>query len=109
MDAKDNAFLDDLSGGSRTGGLVRAAASVSTRPGSDRTELSFPRYRFEERPPHLAAFILGFADNPVEYQSLLVRRAAHLTRARSAADLVVIDQETEGVVLRRNVGVIAES
>jgi hypothetical protein len=70
---------------------------------ADKTLLSAPRYRVEERTPDLAAFIVGFADTPPQYQSLLTRRAAHLTRAGYAAELVVIDQESEAVIVRRDV------
>ena len=48
-------------------------------------------------------FIVGFADTPLQYQSLLVHRAAQLTRARAPAALVVIDQDNEAVVVRRQV------
>ena len=75
------------------------------RPVSERTRLSFPRYRVEEHVPDQAAFIVGFADTPAQYRTLLARRAAHLTRARSAAELVVIDQDTDGILERRDVGV----
>ena len=70
---------------------------------------SFPRYRVEERSPSLAAFIVGFADTPAQYQTLLSRRAAQLTRARSSAELVVIDQENEAIVVRRDVWVASKS
>ena len=76
---------------------------------ADRTLLSVPRYRVEERMPDLAAFIVGFADTPAQYQTLLSRRAAQLIRARSAAELVVIDQESEAIVVRRDVWVPPES
>jgi hypothetical protein len=33
--------------------------------------VAFPRYRVEERSPDLAAFIVGFADTPIQYQTLL--------------------------------------
>ena len=69
----------------------------------ERTRLSSPRYRVEERASDLAAFIVGFADTPAQYRALLARRAAQLTRARSSAELVVIDQESEAIVMRRNV------
>ena len=64
---------------------------------------SFPRYRLEERSPSLAAFIVGFADTPAQYRALLARRAAQLTREQSSAELVVIDQESETIVVRRGV------
>jgi hypothetical protein len=70
---------------------------------------SFPRYRLEERSPGLAAFIVGFADTPAQYQTLLSRRAAQLSRARSPAELVVIDQESEAIVVRRDVWVTSKS
>jgi hypothetical protein len=66
-------------------------------------ETSFPRYRVEERQPDLAAFIVGFADTPLQYQTLLALHAAHLTRARAQAELVVIEQESEVIILRRDV------
>ena len=70
---------------------------------------SFPRYRVEERSPDLAAFIVGFADTPAQYQTLLTRRAAYLIRAQSSAELVVIDQESEAIVVRRDVAVTPKS
>jgi hypothetical protein len=71
--------------------------------------VSFPRYRVEERSPSLAAFIVGFADTPAQYQTLLARLAAQLSRARSPAELVVIDQESEAIVVRRDVGVTSNN
>jgi hypothetical protein len=70
---------------------------------ANETLLSVPRYRVEERQPDLAAFIVGFADTSVQYQTLLTHRAAQLSRARVRAELVVIDQESEAVVVRRDV------
>jgi hypothetical protein len=75
----------------------------------DETLLSVPRYRVEERSPNLAAFIVGFADTPAQYQMLLARRAAHLTRAGLAAELVVIDQDSEAVIMRHDVWLIPGS
>jgi hypothetical protein len=72
---------------------------------ADGTRLSVPRYRVEERTPDLADFIVGFADTPAQYRALLARRAAQLTRSRVPAELVVIDQESEAIVVRRDVGV----
>lgn len=74
-----------------------------------RTLLSVPRYRVEERVLDLASFIVGLADTSAQYQMLLARRAAHLTRARVQAELVVIDQNGEAVVVRRDVWVPPES
>ena len=71
--------------------------------------VAFPRYRLEERSPSLAAFIVGFADTPAQYQTLLSRLAAQLSRARSHAELVVIDQESEAIVVRRDVGVTSNN
>jgi hypothetical protein len=68
-----------------------------------RTLLSVPRYRVEERLRGLAAFIVGFADRLAQYQVVLARRAAQLSRARVPAELVVIDQEREVIVVRREV------
>jgi hypothetical protein len=76
---------------------------------ADGTRLSIPRYRVEERAPDLADFIVGFADTPAEYQTLLLRRAAYLSRVGSAAELVVINQESEAIVVRRDVGIAPES
>ena len=70
---------------------------------ADGTLLSVPRYRVEERVPDLADFIVGFADTPDQYQLLLARRAARLTQAGYSAELVVIDQESEEIVMRRDV------
>jgi hypothetical protein len=71
---------------------------------ADETPLSVPRYRGEERSPNLAAFTVEFADTPVQDQTLLSHRAAQLPRAGSRAELVVIDQESEAIVARREVG-----
>ena len=73
------------------------------------TVLSVPRYRVEERMPDLAAFIVGFADTPAQYQTLLLRRTAHLIHVGSAAELVVIDQDSEVVVVGRDVRIPPES
>ena len=70
---------------------------------ADGTVLSVPRYRVEERTPDLAAFIVGFADTPLQYQTLLLRRTAHLTLAQVQAELVIIDQDSEAIVLRCDV------
>jgi hypothetical protein len=67
------------------------------------TVLSVTRYRVEERQPDLAALMVGFADTPLQYQTLLALHAAHLTLARAQAELVVIDQDSEVIVLRRDV------
>ncbi len=65
--------------------------------------LSVPSYRVEERQPDLAAFIVGFPDTPLQYQTLLIQHAAHLTLAQVQAELVIIDQESEAMVLRCDV------
>jgi CheY-like chemotaxis protein len=64
---------------------------------------SVPRYRVEEHVPDQAAFIIGFADTQLPFESRLARRTAQLRRARVTADLVVIEQYTETVI--RNGGV----
>ena len=79
------------------------------QPLSERTRLSFPRYRIEERTPDMAAIIVGFADTPLQSETLLARRAAQLIRAQSAAHLVVIDQDTDRDVLRRDIWVTPKS
>jgi hypothetical protein len=66
---------------------------------------SIPRYRVEERSRELATLISGFADTLAQADALLTRRAAQLTRARVAAELVIIDQEGEAIVVRRDVWV----
>jgi hypothetical protein len=76
---------------------------------ADETPLSVPRYRVEERSPNLAAFIVGFADTPAQYTALLTPRAAQLIRAGSPAELVVIDQESEATVARREVRLPSEA
>jgi hypothetical protein len=73
------------------------------------TVLSVTRYRVEERQPDLAALMVGFADTPLQYQTLLALHAAHLTLARAQAELVVIDQESEEILMRRDVWVLPES
>jgi hypothetical protein len=75
----------------------------------DGTVLSVPRCRVEERTPDLTAFIVGFADTAAQSQPLLLHRTAHLIRVGSAAELVVIDQDSEVVVVRRDVWVLPES
>ena len=52
---------------------------------------------------------MGFADTPAQYQLLLARHAAHLTRVGSPAELVVIDQESEEIVMRRDVWLTPKS
>ena len=79
------------------------------RPSSELSNLAVPRHRVEERQPDLAALIVGFADTPAQYRTLLAGRAAHLTRARRWAELVVIDQESEAIVVRRDVWVTSKS
>jgi hypothetical protein len=76
---------------------------------ADGPVLSVPRYRVEERTPDLAAFIVGFADTPAQYETLLARRAAHLTQAEYSAELVVIDQDSEAVIMRHDVWLIPGS
>jgi hypothetical protein len=76
---------------------------------SERTRLSIPRYRIEERTPDMAAIIVGFADTPLQSETLLACRAAQLICTRVWAELVVIDQDTDTVVLRRDVWVTPES
>jgi hypothetical protein len=82
---------------------------MEMRPPSEWSNLAVPRYRVEERQPDLADFIVGFAATPAQYQAVLARRAAQLTRSRVPAQLVVIDQESEAVVVRRDVWVPPES
>lgn len=76
---------------------------------ADGTLLAVPRYRVEERTPDRADFIVGFADTTDQYRVLLGRHAARLTRAGYSAELVVIDQESEEIVVRRDVWVPPES
>ena len=64
---------------------------------------AFPRYRVEEHVSDQAAFIVGFADMPLQVRMLLALRAAQLTRAESSDELLVIDQDTEAVIVRRQV------
>ena len=71
--------------------------------------MSHPRYRVEERSRELATLISGFADTLAQADALLTRRAAQLTRARVAAELVIIDQEGEAIVFRRDVWVTPKS
>ena len=73
------------------------------RTAADRMRPAVPRYRVEEHMLDQAAFIVGFADSPPQYRALLTRRAAQLIRAGSAAELVVIDQDSEAIVVRRDV------
>jgi hypothetical protein len=82
---------------------------MGMQPLSERARLSSPRYRVEERTAEQAAFIVGFADTPVQYRMLLARRAAELTRAGAAAELVVIDQDTKVIVVRRDVWLTPKS
>jgi hypothetical protein len=82
-----------------------AAHAVS----ANRTKRVFPRYRVEEHVLDQAAFIVGFADTPLQVRTLLALRAAQLTRAGSSAELLVIDQDTEAVLARRQVCVTPTS
>ncbi len=106
MGAQHNRFPDCSPGGILLGQDRRG---VEMRPLSERSDFSVPRYRVEERQPDLADFIVGFADTPAQYRALLARRAAQLTRSGVRAELVVIDQESEAVVVRRDVWVPPES
>ena len=45
----------------------------------------------------------GFADTPDQYGTLLAGRTAQLTRAHVPAEPVVIDQESEAIIVRRNI------
>jgi hypothetical protein len=69
---------------------------------SERTMRSAPRYQIEERSPALPATIVGFVNTPRQYQSLVARHAVR-------ADVVVIDQDSEAVNMRRTVWVVPES
>ena len=70
---------------------------------------SVPRYRVEERSRELATLIIGFADTLAQADALLTRRAAQLTRAGVAAELVIIDQDSDVIVVRRDVWVTLKS
>lgn len=76
---------------------------MTRRMQSDSWRASIPRYRVEERSLELATLIVGFADTPVLWRSLLLVRASQLTRKRRQAELVVIEQETESVIDRCDV------
>ncbi len=73
------------------------------------SSVSIPRYRGEERSRELATLIIGFADTLAQAEALLTRRAAQLTRARVAAELVIIDQDSEAIVFRRDIWVPPKS
>jgi hypothetical protein len=75
----------------------------------EQSTLSAPRYRVEEHQRELAAFIVGFADTVLQYETLVALHAAQLTRAGVHAELVVIEQDTERVILRRDVWTTPES
>jgi hypothetical protein len=79
------------------------------QPLSERTRLSFPYYRVEVRTPDMVAIIVRFADTPLQSETLLSRRAPQLIRAQSAAQFVVIDQDTDTVVIRRDIWVTPEA
>ena len=66
---------------------------------SERSRLSVPPYRVEVHVPDQAAFIAGHAETPAQYQSLLTRRAAQLTREGTSVELGVIDQESDAVMV----------
>jgi hypothetical protein len=70
---------------------------------SDRKPLTPPRYRVEQRVAGEPGFIVGFADTPLVYRSLLAVGAARLAREGTAGEVVAIDQDTEAVVARRDV------
>ena len=67
------------------------AAGMSRQAESECTELSFPRYRVEERSLDLATFIIGFADTLTQSERLVAVRVAYLLRARSTAERASID------------------
>ena len=54
-----------------------------------------PRYRIEQRVPTMATLIVGFADTPRQYRSLVAVAVGRLLRADAVGDIVVVDQATE--------------
>ena len=77
---------------------------MDDRSTSGQARRAFPRYRVEERVPGLADLIVGFADTPTQYDHQLALRTAALLIQRSPAELVVVDQDSDAVILRRRVG-----
>ena len=106
MGAKHNRFPVCSAGGIL---LEQDRWEMGMRPLSEWSNLSVPRYRVERRQPDLATVIVGFVDTPAQYRTLLALRATQLTRAHVRAELVVIDQEREAIVVRRDVWVPPES
>ena len=85
----------------RVGGSDGRGAGI--RSTSAPRRLIQPRYRVERRVPREAAFIVGFADTPVIYRSLLAVGAARLLRDGTAGEVIAVDQDTEEIVGRRSV------
>jgi hypothetical protein len=54
-----------------------------------------PRYRVEHRVAAMATLIVGFADTPRQYRSLVAVGAGRALRERAGGEIVVVDQETE--------------
>ena len=58
----------------------------------------YPRYRVEEQRPDRAAFIVAFADDLIDAEGAVQRRAAQLARAGIVGDLQIVDQDTEQII-----------
>jgi hypothetical protein len=72
------------------------------RAPSERSRLSVPRYRVEHRSPDVSALIVGFADTMLIARGQLASAATRLTFRHAPGEAIVINQETEPVVLRRS-------
>jgi hypothetical protein len=62
-----------------------------------------PRYRIEQRVPTMATLIVGFADTPRQYRSLVAVGAGRALREGEGGEIVVVDQETEADLVSRPV------
>lgn len=61
-----------------------------------------PGHRTAEHSSDRAAGIIGFADTPFIYQALRAPRVAQLQRERQRGDRLIVDQDTEEIVFRRD-------
>lgn len=62
-----------------------------------------PRYRIEWRQAGQAGLIVGFADTALVAKALMGVQRARLLRRREHGQVVVIDQDDDAIVERRDV------
>jgi hypothetical protein len=60
-----------------------------------------PRYRVEHRASNMAPLIVGFADTPLQYRSLVAVAVGRLLREHAGGELVVVDQTTDADLASR--------